>query len=354
VNDLKAELERLAGTPGPAPAVDVAGAVAAGRRIRRMRRARKATAVVVAAGAAAAVAVVAVLPSSSHEERPDKVVEPAKYPSPLVEKAAFGWLPAGFARTRVSQEHGRTAQYKVYAGHAPGSMSIELTMLAPGIRPGVPMLPGARKGHLTKAAPVNGRPAYWSIKPGGPGSQQVPAEFRWEYRPKTWALLSINDRAVADVATVHRIAAGVKFGGDEPVAFPMKVTGVPDGLKVAQTWVGTRPEAMITLGTSRKNDELMVLLSPASTRVRGLFKPNTTIDGHPAFDTRLPHPGLRSAKASKRQTLWVFGVDGFDVNIVAAGEPLRRLQVSGGLTGLFRRVTVLGKDPKDWTTTPLR
>ncbi|MEU8797176.1 hypothetical protein [Spirillospora sp. NPDC048819] len=353
MNDLKAELERIAGTPGPAPAVDVAAAVAAGRRTRRMRRARRATAVAVAVGAAAAVAVVAV-PPPSHEERPGKVAEPSAYPSPLVEKAAFGWLPAGYARTRVAQDSGPGPAYKVHAGRGPGSTSIELTVMPPGKRPGVPLLPGARKGRLTKAAPVNGRPAYWSIKPGGPGSEQVPAEFRWEYRPESWALLSIGDRAVADVATVHRIAAGVTFGGDEPVAFPMRVSGIPDGLKVTQTWVGTRPEAMITLGTSRADDELMVMLSAAGPRSRELFKPNTTIDGHPAFDTRLRRPGPGSGEAPARQTLWVFGVDGFDVNIVAAGEPLRLLQAEGGLTGLFRRITPLGTDPARWTTTPLR
>ncbi|TDC90777.1 hypothetical protein [Actinomadura sp. 7K507] len=352
MNDLKAELERLAGSPGPPPAVDVAAAVVAGRRIRLMRRARRAAAVVVAAGAAAAVAVVAVLPSS-HEERPDKVVEPPAYPSPLVEEAAFGWLPAGYARTRVTRESGRNPTYEVHAGRGPGGAPIALTVMPPGKRPGIPLLPGARKGRLTKAAPVNGRPAYWSIKPGGPGSEQVAAEFRWEYRPESWALLSVNDRAVADAATVHRVAAGVKFGGNEPVAFPMRVSGIPDGLKVTQTWVGTRPEAMIALGTSRGDDQLTVMLSASRPQARKNFKPNTTIDGHPAFDTRLPHPGPRTGKASNRQTLWVFGVDGFDVNIVAAGEPLRRLQASGGVTGLFRRITPLGTDPAEWTTTPL-
>lgn len=353
MNDLKEELERLAGTPGPAPAVDVAAAVVAGRRARRMRRARRATVVAVAAGAVAAVAVVAV-PPPPDRERPDKIAEPAAHPSPLVEKAAFGWLPAGYARTRVAQDNGPGPAYKVHAGRAPGDTSIELTVTPPGKRPGVPLLPGARKGSLTKAAPVNGRPAYWSIKPGGPGSQQVPAEFRWEYRPNTWARLSINDRAVADVSTVHRIASGVRFGGDEPVAFPMRVSGIPDGLKVTQTWVGTRPEAMITLGTSRADDELMVMLSAAGQRPRKLFKPNTTVDGHPAFDTRLLRSGPGSGKTPGRQTLWVFGVDGFDVNIVAAGEPLRLLQAKGGLTGLFRRITPLGADPAKWTTTPLR
>lgn len=120
MNDLKAELERLAGAPGPAPAVDVAAAVVAGRRARRMRRARRATAVAVAAGAVAAVAVVAVPPPD--RERPDKIAEPPAHPSPLVEKAAFGWLPAGYARTRVAQDNGPGPAYKVHAGRGPGEI----------------------------------------------------------------------------------------------------------------------------------------------------------------------------------------------------------------------------------------
>lgn len=352
MNDLKDGLERLAATPGPAPAVDVAAAVAKGRRVKRTRRAAVA---VLAAGAVAVAAGVAVL-QPSQDERPDKVVEPSKYPNLLTEKAVFGWLPAGFVRTRVTQDGGSRPAYTVNAGRGPGNLSIELTLLAPGVKPGIPVLPGGRKGRLTKAAPVNGRPAYWSIKPGGPGSDQVGAEFRWEYRPKTWALLAVNDRGIANAATVQRIAAGVRFGGGEPLAFPVRVTGVPGGLEVGRVWAGAGPEAMFALGGPGKDDELMISVSPASELVRNRSKPNTTIDGHPAYDTGLPHPGptIGRVPASKARILRVFGVHGFDIGIDARGEPLRRLEAGGGLTGLFRRVTPLGTDPENWTATPLR
>ncbi|MFB4312146.1 hypothetical protein [Actinomadura sp. GTD37] len=352
MNDLKERLEGLASAPGPASAVDVAAAMARGRRTRR---ARKAAAVAVAAGVAAAVAGVAVLPSS-HDERPDKAVEPSRYPSPLIEKARFGWLPPGFVRTRVTHDGGPHPVYKVNAGRGPQNLSIELTLLPAGIRPGVPMLPGARKGHLTKAAPVNGRPAYWSIKPGGPGSEQVPAEFRWEYRPKTWALLSVNDRGVADAATVQRIAAGVRFGGDEPMAFPVRVTGLPQGLEAGRVWLGLGSDVCFSFGIPGGRGDLLITMNTASERVRNFFKPNTSVDGHPAFDTRLPHPGptIGRVPASKSQSLHVFGVGGYDIAIEATGEPLRRLQADGGVTGLFRRITPLGADPAHWTTTPLR
>jgi hypothetical protein len=350
MNDLKDGLERLAATPGPAPAVDVAAAVAKGRRVRRGRRAAVA---LLAAGAVAVAAGVVVL-QPSQDERPDKVVEPSKYPSLLTEKAVFGWLPAGFVRTRVTQDGGRRPAYTVNAGRGPGNLAIELTLLAPGVKPGIPALPGGRKGRLTKAAPVNGRPAYWWVKPGGPGSGQVGAEFGWEYRPRTWALLAVRDRGIADAATVQRIAAGVRFGGG-PVPFPMRITGVPGGLEIARAEVGTGPDVVLDLRVPGEGGELGISLSPAGARTALRFEPNTAIDGYPAFDSRLPHAvDLIDWKWPNSRLLQIYGVRGFDIRVSAGGEPVRRLQASGGLTGLFRRVTLLGPDPAHWTATPLR
>ncbi|MEV0668450.1 hypothetical protein ACIBI3_44500 [Actinomadura luteofluorescens] len=351
MNDLKESLERLADAPAPASAVDVAAAVARARRIRRTRRA---AAVAAAVSVTAAVAGVALIPSSG--DRPSGVAVTARYPSPLMEKAAFGWLPPGYARTRVTQDAGRAPVFTASAGRGPGSMAIELDVLPQGVRPGVARLPGGREGHLTRAAPVNGRPAYWSIKPGGPGSAQVAAEFRWEYRPKTWALLSVNDRAVADPATVQRIAAGVDFGGGRPAAFPVRVTGLPSGLKITKVWAGTLPDALFTFAVPGRDGELIISLNPARPGGDRSSHANTTVDGHPAFDTRLPHTGptIGRVPPSKSQILTVYGVQGFDVGIQATGEPLRRLQAGGGLTGLYRRTTPLGTDPARWTTEPLR
>ncbi|GGQ16247.1 hypothetical protein BKA00_006736 [Actinomadura coerulea] len=352
MNDLKERLESLADAPAPAPAVDVAAAVARARRIRRRRRA---AALAVAAGVVAGAAGIAVVPPSSGD-RPSAVAGPSRFPSPLVEKAAFGWLPPGYARTRVGQDAQRGTVFTVSAGRAPGSTSIELTVGPPGVAPGVPLLPGGRKGHLTRADPVNGRPAYWSIAPGGPGSDQVPAEFRWEYRPKSWAILSVNDRAVADPATVQRVAAGVTFGGDRPAAFPVRVTGLPDGLRSTRTSVAAPAEVMISLAVPGRDGELVISVSPSRPDGGRSGHPNTTLDGHPAFDTRLPHPGPKIGRVppSRSQILTVYGVRGFDVDLMATGEPLRRLQAGGGLTGLYRRTTPLGADPARWTTEPLR
>lgn len=347
MNGIKEGLERIVSAPAPASAVDVAAAVAKGRRIRRNRRARRLAAAVAAAGAAAVV----IFPGSSGE-RSDDIAEPSSYGAPLVARASFGWLPPGYVRTRVAQDDQQRPAFSVSAGRGQGGAGVELTVLGPGPRPHVPRLPGGRKGRLTEAAPINGRPAYWTIKPGAAGSDQVAAEFRWEYRPRSWALLSVNDRGVADVATVRRIAAEVTFDDRGPVAFPVSVTGVPAGLKVMRVWRDTRPDVYFDLRDPGGDGSLTIGLTRAAAQP---FKPNTTIDGRAAFDSRLPHSGPpANTPASEAQTLRVYGVRGFDVFINANGEPLRRLQATGGLTGLYRRVTPLGDDPARWTTTPLR
>lgn len=350
MNGIKEELERIASAHAPASAVDVAAAVAKGRRIRRVRRARKATAVVAASGVAVATAV-AVFPGSSGE-RPDKVAKPSPYGRLVVARASFGWLPDGYARTRVSFDDQERPAFSLSAGRGQRHTAVHLTLLGPGQEPGVPRLPGGRKGRLTEAAPVNGRPAYWTIKPGSAGSDQVPAEFRWEYRPRTWALLSVNDRDLADVPTVRRIAEQVSFDGGRPVAFPLRVTGVPAGLDVGRVALDTRPDLHLDLRDPGGDGVLVIGLARA-TAARPA-EPNTTIDGRAAFDSRLPHSGPASGEpASRAQTLRVYGVRGFDVAISASGEPLRRLGATGGLTGLYRRITPLGTDPAHWTATPL-
>jgi hypothetical protein len=49
----------------------------------------------------------------------------------------------------------------------------------------------------------------------------------------------------------------------------------------------------------------------------------------------------------------VYGVNGFDVQISAAGPALAKLNKTGGVAGLFHRTTVLGSDQASWTTNPV-
>ncbi|WP_433147380.1 hypothetical protein ACQPZ8_06510 [Actinomadura nitritigenes] len=297
------------------------------------------------------------LPGSPDEPRRVRPAEQVRYPDLLVPPASFGWLPPGYAQTKVSRDDQERPSVTVSASKGKGGdepdTAVELTVLGPGPEPPIAKLPGGKEGRWTGTELINGRVGHWTIQPGGPGSDQVPAELRWEYQPHRWALLSVLDRGIAKKETVQRIAKGVRFGGGRAAAFPFRVTGVPGGLKAAQVSLRQGPDAELWLTSSGQGGgELLIEVTPASRRTPA--RTNTKVDGHPAFDSRLsrsdPKTGRNPANA---QRLVVYGSHGFDVTLEATGGPLRSLQAAGGLTGLYRRVTLLGDDPARWTTAPL-
>lgn len=354
MNELKERLARLAETPGPRRTVDAPAVIAKGRRVRRRRRW---TAALAAAGLAAAVAVPVVQVTRPDEHRP-RVVEPVRYPDVLVETATFGWLPRGYARTRISRGGPSGGTFELTAGRGPGGGGVTLTLLPPGLEPGAPTLPGARPGTLTRAEPIHGRRADWLIEPGAPGSEQIPAEFRFQYRDGAWAVLQINGKEIADVATVRRIAENVRFDGAEPAKFPVRIENLPQGMRIS----GARVEdgvarAAFTLAGS-EGGELMITVGPTTeVSLRDVpSRSNTTIDGHPAFDSHRPHDGPKDGRVppSEAHILNVYDAGGVDVGLDARGRGLlERLEPTGGLTGLYRRITWLGPDESAWTTTPL-
>ncbi|QFG23982.1 hypothetical protein [Actinomadura sp. WMMB 499] len=355
MNELSERLAEIAETSGPDGSVDAPAAIAKGRRVRRRRRW---TAALAAAGITAAVAVpIAQAARPDDVDRP-RVVEPVKYPNVLVEMAEFGWLPQGYARTRIASGTPGGGTFEVSAGRGPGGGGVTLTLLRPGLELGAPMLPGARRGTLTRAEPVNGRRADWLIKPGDPGSRQIPAEFRFRYRDDAWAKLQITDARIADVPTVRRIAEGVRFGGTGPARFPVRVKGLPEGLKVWRAWVedGAGNATFMLAGPGR--GELMISVGPSTevSRRQAERDANTTLDGHPAFDTDRPHDGPKGdpATAAAGRILNIYDAEGIDVRLnVRGAELLNRLEKTGGLTGLYHRITFLGPDESTWTTTPL-
>ncbi|MGI5167000.1 hypothetical protein ACQEU3_21885 [Spirillospora sp. CA-253888] len=383
MNDVKNVLDDLANTPRPGPSrVSVDAALARGRRTRRTRRAAAAT------GLAAAVALGAVvvvdLPGGD-PERPavsSSAAGGVAYPNPLMQPATFGWLPKGYHLTQVTADRQNDVPLVRFSASAPGrAFGIGLTVHGPGKEPPIAKLPGGKPGRRTAAPPVNGRPAFWTIEPGGPNSNQVPAEFRWQYAPGRWAELTVNDLGLARADTVHRLAKNVRFGPDRPMTFPVTIKGLPPGLRMYSTTRNLVPmrEMSGPVGTSRDpitafnmttvargsdpNNDLSITVSrrdPIAPKEMGV---NTKINGHPAYDSALGAPANktkythvepgRSQRQRAGQTLRVYGVQGYDIEISAHGEPWKKLRASGGLMGLYKRITLLGDDPADWTTDPL-
>ncbi|MFI6518532.1 hypothetical protein ACIBF1_23455 [Spirillospora sp. NPDC050679] len=382
MNDLKDKLDGLADAPRPGPSrVDVAAAVAKGRRTRRLRRA--ATGTGLAAAVALGAVVVVDLPGGD-PERPavsSSTASGVAYPNPIMQPATFGWLPKGYQLTQVTadRQNGATVEFGV---SAPGRVfGISLMVHGPGQEPPIAKLPGGKPGRRTPAPSVNGRPAFWTIEPGGPGSDQVPAEFRWQYAPGRWAELTVNDVHLASADTVYRLAKNVKFGPGRPMAFPVTIKGLPPGLRMYSTTrnlvpmremtgpTGKRHDPIVTFGMttaargSDPDSDLSIVVTrhdPAAPKEAGV---NTEINGHPAYDSALGAPTNQPKRSYKKpgatsdrrngQILRVYGMKGHDIEISAYGEPWKKLRASGGLTGLYKRITLLGDDPADWTTDPL-
>jgi hypothetical protein len=221
------------------------------------------------------------------------------------------------------------------------------------------------------AAPVGGHPAYWVTPPTLSPNAQLSFELRWQYAPGSWADLQAVGLPAASVAgltaTAYQIASSVSFGQALPVPMPLHVTGVPGGLTALRTSFATGPQlsALIYYASPPQNpaDSLQISVVPpdqvpgmpggpaVGPKHAGSGKKvpavNTVIDGHQAYDSQLDDPHAGSA------SLLVVDVRGFDVGIDASGQVLTELSGSGGLAGLFSRITIYGGNRGAWTTTPV-
>ncbi|MBE1531450.1 hypothetical protein [Actinomadura algeriensis] len=346
MNELKQRLADLAETPGPDAAVDAPAAIARGRRVRRRRRW---TAVLAAAAITAAVTVPAMDAVRPDGPEPARIVEPVKSRPSLVERAAFGWLPEGYVRTSMNVGKGADDQEVFTTMAERGSLGkgVTLTVYPPGREPDVQ----DPRAKLTKAKPLRGRPADWIAEPGG----ALPPKIRFQYRADAWATLQVNDTALMNVQAIRRIAESIRFEDGRPAKFPVRIAGIPEGLQLAGTGVGRRSGAGFTL-RDEHGGMLQISVDPTDPRARD--GENTTIDGHTAYDSRLPddepQPIIANPDGKKSYYIVVYEVEGFDIRLSAGGDQLvNLLDESGGLTALFQRITVLGPDESKWTTTPL-
>jgi hypothetical protein len=108
--DIRMQLERLAGGEAPPPRVDIGQAVRRGRRRLRWRRAG------MSGTPAAAIVLIAVLASGiipdhpGHQHTTTPAAPPASF-NPLIPYAAFGVLPAG--QTLIAGTNARAVDYLV-------------------------------------------------------------------------------------------------------------------------------------------------------------------------------------------------------------------------------------------------
>ncbi|MFC4910806.1 hypothetical protein [Actinomadura gamaensis] len=366
MNALRDDLEKITATPRPAdaPGVSASLAVRRGRRIRHRRQALAAgaTVLVVAAGAG-----VPTLVGSDGRQAPAVQAARGGYGTVLVKEATFGWLPGGYTTVRTGQGDDG---YTLAAGTPKQKAGGLLLQLTRGAEPGIPNLPGGRPGHRTATEPVHGRPAYWVIKPGADGSDQVPADFRWQPADGRWAELVVGDKDVATEATVRRIVDNIRFGGgDAAAAFPLRLGGVPSGMRIARASVTPTSEMDLVLvpahGTADA-DGFSVSLAPAQRDVGAPQAGQKVGDGSKDAKPKESGPNTRVARypalyrqyqgsstGSRGESVIVYGWHGMDLRIEALGRAFRALEASGGVRGMVGRTAYLGADQRKWTMTPL-
>src|ERR1022692_2760606 len=243
---LRAQLEQLAGTDAPPPRVDVGLARSRGRRRLRWRRTGMSSASVAAIAAVAFVAGGLIQPSSG---RVNPTVAFGATPgsfNPLIQYAAFGWLPGGgkvlggaFELDDQQLLAGQPAhpgnpqwQLIIYArGRCALSSTQVLQRLAHGHHPALRCTTSISSTgvHFGSFGPVTSRePAV-----NGHLAFNYSGSLAWEYAPGRWAVLDGN-HVHPGARVMIRIAERVRYGvGTRPtIRFPAQLTGLAPGLRV--------------------------------------------------------------------------------------------------------------------------
>jgi hypothetical protein len=340
IDDLRAALDH----PSTSAVPDTATIIAAGRRQRARRRTLAGTSVgMVAAVAALAVAAgtsptggptggknppgnaaagsdpagVApnpVLVAAVTSTGTQAVRVPERF-DPLARTLHIGWLPEHLKGQSAEITPGKQmfgAFDTTYVNGGP-DVGLVVTVLAKG-RPLTDLSGGALGMPLDAVAiptePINGRPAECLSDPQVPASCSA---LQWQYAPGAWARVSYAGSAgktPAAAATVARkVAESVSLTAGEPVRLPFKLDGRLARLHPARSFVrvyepgttgilGERWNASIDLvdkvsDLQESQPGLLRSVSvdvtqrpdDASGRVEkdDLFRPNTTIDGHQAW-----------------------------------------------------------------------
>jgi hypothetical protein len=341
--DLRERLHRLADQPAPPQRLDIAQARRSGRRTRRRRRAG---AVGGCVATVAALAAAAVLPWTSTEP-----VRPALRPLPSgplpAPDASFGWLPLGERlKTVVVDRQNGVQSFELHTSQ------VTLTTYPYGPEPGLPYFGGGIQATRQSAPSVDGHPAYWLARPG----QSNIIHLRWRYGRAGWADLQLNgDAATLDTRAVYRIADSVTVGRTAPVRSPVRINGLPASLVPVRMGLGEAEAdfdfqvAAAPSATAKEQQANWLSVttrtdSPGVRRERG-SAPNTTIDGHPAWDSR-----AERVHSEHGERVVVYGDHGRIIEVNAGPGALKVLAPTGGVAGLVKRITFLPR--AGWTTTP--
>jgi len=341
----------------PAPrGVDIAEAIRVGRRRRVRRRGAAAGGLALAVTAAIAAGAMVSPPSSADPATGmNHVVVDSR--DPVTADADFGWLPPGMRWTTFATRPKAAMGSEIIATDAqpdsPASSASTLTLYVypKGTDPAkADQAISPWWTYKAAAPPVNGRPAYW-LKSSNPG--QTTAVLRWQAADGQWAeLQAAGTTTPTPTSAMLRTAAAVTVQ-EHSVPLPFTIQRLP-GLGVFAA------SSTLVQGDGRQ------ALDDSSIGFTLMDKQ----DSSPAYYlTVSPHTGgaPQSYPALSKQAIKNGGgftqvcttAHGLDACIEAPADLVSRnsppnLVAIGGLKGLLSRVTLLGPDPRDWTTDMLR
>ena len=355
--------ERLSDTEVPPSRVDIGLARLNGRRqLRRRRAARSGT-------PAVAVAVLAlfaggVLLAGWHGQHrgghPSAAPQPAagRTFNPLVPFAEFGWLPSGESliagnTARVSQYlaagPGQRADWSVTvtsAGRCNLSSGQILRRLHHGAHPELQCVlgPGDKEFFTPKsqAPSVNGHIAFRDDQ-----------RLAWEYARDSWAMVQESDRQ-PHLKLMVKVAAGLTFGHlrQPALKFPVQLTGLRAAWRVGSVHfvpdAGVLRGQWLYLAGKGGSDGPSVDVAPArpGDPCRRLY-PNgqrRTING---IKVVVNHVAAAHSSPASFQVCAAHA-DGLFLLIITAGQQQPRA------VSIFRHhLRLLGRDPSNWTASPL-
>jgi hypothetical protein len=337
--------EEVRATETSSGTLDVAQAMSVGRRQRWYGRA--AGAAVITAAVVAGTAVAPGLFAGTGRPAPigidaGAIAEAPKSIDPTVEYVHFGWLPEGLP-SRMYQAGLTFAGTAATAAATPTDRAtdtwrgVAVTLYPRGVVPPPPQRDSgepAGNGVSSAAPAVQGNTAVWVAYQGATVRE---AFLRWTYAPQAWIEVRVGGLAGAqDPRTVaHKVAENVQLSTTASVPLPAAVTGLPSGVRLINMTVtqSAGPGNPWSVGmdystvaaTSPVSEQLRhvvdVILGPyhgqdTASDAKGYQPPNTTIDGHPAYQYG-------------KITLQVYNVEGVNIACSADAEVADRLGPAG-------------------------
>lgn len=374
-------MERLSAMEQPPSRVDIGLARQRGSTLLHRRRWALAGAPLLAAGAVVALvlAIGALIGGGGGPGIPLVQSAPAlRHPfNPLAPYAAFGWLPNGVPRN-VNSTGATLAQLQLAVGSAAegqfsltawarGACNLDAAQVRANLRKQHhPMLDceDAITGwgaNLFRPAPaVGGRPAFWFD-----GHM-----LAWEYARHAWATLYVSRHGTpVAAATIVKVAAHVRFAATArpAVKFPFQLTGLPASWRVLSV-AGWRATANGLLASTNHELGSTTAVGRADGPVRGtigdiavtpgkssctFFRDSSkrvVLNGMKAIVTDFPGNG-----AQPYQGLCIQETNGLHVQFLEFPEPGHAGFALGGVAGVFaHHLHLLGADPANWTTRPIR